>query len=190
MVIESHRKRPVRLLEMFSHSPSTLQQGLHRGGLQSLLVLYLVLGSFSGSLLLGASDSKYGQVPLTFIANRGQVHRSVRFTAASPGFTAYFTTDEVVVDVHSTVVRMRYLAANISPDVTGVDVQEGKANYLIGNDPEKWQTNVPLFGFEQFSKGMFADPANIQDDGIHPTAAGDAIIAKNMADRVASMLKR
>jgi len=52
------------------------------------------------------------------------------------------------------------------------------------------QTNVPLLGFAQFSKGLFAEPSNVQDDGIHPTAAGDAIIAKNMADRIAPMLKR
>ena len=28
----------------------------------------------------------------------------------------------------------------------GLDLQEGKANYLIGNDPSNWQTDVPLFG--------------------------------------------
>jgi acyl-CoA thioesterase I len=52
------------------------------------------------------------------------------------------------------------------------------------------QTNVPLLGFAQFSKGLFAEPSNVQDDGIHPTAAGDAIIAKNMVERVAPLLKR
>ena len=52
------------------------------------------------------------------------------------------------------------------------------------------QANLPLLGFDQFSKGMFAETSNIQDDGIHPTASGDAIIAKNMADRVAPILKR
>ena len=123
-----------------------LQSGRHRAGFQSRLVLTLVLGGSTGSLLLGSSDSKYGQIPLTFVANRGQVHHSVRFTAASAGFTAYFMPGEVVVDVRSTVVRMRYLAANVSPDVAGLDIQEGKANYLIGNDPGKWQTNVPVFG--------------------------------------------
>jgi acyl-CoA thioesterase-1 len=52
------------------------------------------------------------------------------------------------------------------------------------------QASVPLLGFAQFSKGMFADTSNVQEDGIHPTAAGDAIIAKNMAEKIAPMLKR
>jgi hypothetical protein len=51
-----------------------------------------------------------------------------------------------VIDVLSAVIRMRYLGANISPDLGGLDLQEGKANYLIGNDPSNWQTDVPLFG--------------------------------------------
>jgi lysophospholipase L1-like esterase len=37
---------------------------------------------------------------------------------------------------------------------------------------------------------MFAEPSNVQDDGIHPTAAGDAIIAKNVANNLVPMLKR
>jgi hypothetical protein len=134
------------MLERSGCRLAPLQSGRRRGGFQSLLVLSVVLGSYPGSLLLGSSDSKYGQIPLTFVANRGQVHNSVRFTARGPGYTAYFTPSEVVVDVRSTIVRMRYLAANVSSDVVGVDIQEGKANYLIGNDPGKWQTNVPLFG--------------------------------------------
>ena len=114
--------------------------------IQSPLALLLTLGSFSGSILHAASDSQYGQIPLVFIANRGQVHHSVRFTAKSPGFTAYFTPEEVVVDVSGAIVRMRYQGANISPALGGLELQEGKANYLIGNDPSNWQTDVPLFG--------------------------------------------
>ena len=52
------------------------------------------------------------------------------------------------------------------------------------------QASVPLLGFEQFSKGVFSQSSNVQDDGIHPTAAGDAIIAKNVADTLFPMLKR
>ena len=122
--------------------------GLRRSsrGIQSSLAFLLTLGGFSGSILYGSSDSQYGQIPLTFIANRGQVHSSVRFTAQSPGLSAYFTPAEVVLDVGSAVVRMRYLGASVAPEVEGLDLQEGKANYLIGSDPQKWKTNVPLFG--------------------------------------------
>jgi acyl-CoA thioesterase-1 len=52
------------------------------------------------------------------------------------------------------------------------------------------QAHVPLVGFAQFTKGLLSGPTNIQDDGIHPTAAGDAIIAKNIANNLAPMLHR
>ena len=37
----------------------------------------------------GSSDSDYGQIPLAFIANRGQTHASVRFTARKNGEILY-----------------------------------------------------------------------------------------------------
>src|SRR5439155_21135002 len=43
-------------------------------------------------------------------------------------------------------VRMRYLGANISPAVDGLDLQEGHANYFLGADPNLWRMNVPLYG--------------------------------------------
>jgi acyl-CoA thioesterase-1 len=52
------------------------------------------------------------------------------------------------------------------------------------------QAHVPLLGFEQFTKGLLSQPTNVQDDGIHPTAAGDTIIARNVADNLAPMLHR
>src|SRR5439155_8428689 len=115
-------------------------------GFQPFVALLLTLGSFSGSILDASSDSSYGQIPLTFTANRGQVHHSVRFTAKGPGLTAYFTPCEVVVNLRQSTVRMRYLGAKVAPDIDGADLQEGHANYLIGNDPSLWRTNVPLYG--------------------------------------------
>jgi hypothetical protein len=110
------------------------------------MAILLTLGSLSGSRLLAASDSTYGQIPLTFTANRGQVHDSVRFTAKGCGLTAYFTPAEVVINLLSTTVRMRYLGANVSPAVEGLDLQDGHANYFLGADPSLWRTNVPLYG--------------------------------------------
>jgi hypothetical protein len=60
--------------------------------------------------------------------------------------TAYFTPGEVVVNLRQSTVRMRYLGANAAPDIDGADMQEGRANYLIGDDPSLWRTNVPLYG--------------------------------------------
>ena len=40
---------------------------------------------------------------------------------------------------------MKLLGANPEPAVTGVEKLPGKSNYFIGNDPEKWRTNVPHY---------------------------------------------
>src|SRR5439155_22435628 len=122
-----------------------LISGRHRKRFQSLLALSLVFGGATETALRGSSDPDYGQVPLAFIANRGQTHSAVRFTAKAPGLTAFFTQNEVVVDVRRAPVRMRYLGANVAPRLDGLDQQEGRANFLIGDDPSLWRTDVPLF---------------------------------------------
>jgi len=45
----------------------------------------------------------------------------------------------------TTVVRMQFAGANPTPRVTGLEALPGKANYFIGKDPAKWQTNVPTY---------------------------------------------
>lgn len=41
---------------------------------------------------------------------------------------------------------LKLLRANPAVKVTGVNELPGKSNYLIGNDPKKWRTNVPTYG--------------------------------------------
>lgn len=45
-------------------------------------------------------------------------------------------------DGTSAVLRMGLAGANPSATVTGADELPGKSNYIIGNDPKKWRTNV------------------------------------------------
>jgi hypothetical protein len=40
---------------------------------------------------------------------------------------------------------MKLVGANLHANVTGLDELPGKSNYLIGNDPKKWRTNVPNY---------------------------------------------
>jgi hypothetical protein len=114
----------------------------------------------------------YGNLPLSFIANRGQTDSRVRFTARGAGHTFYFTPTEIVFDaiqrpsdqaeagakfmtladelrpdepVQRAVVRMRFLGANPEPVVEGLEELPGRANFFIGNDPTKWQTDVPTY---------------------------------------------
>ena len=43
------------------------------------------------------------------------------------------------------VVRMKLVGANESPDIAGLEQLPGKVNYFIGNDPKKWRTNIPTY---------------------------------------------
>jgi hypothetical protein len=43
------------------------------------------------------------------------------------------------------VLRMRLVGANPAPPVVGLDELPGKSHYFIGNDPAKWQTDVPHY---------------------------------------------
>jgi len=44
------------------------------------------------------------------------------------------------------VVRMKLVGSKPVPKIAAGDQLPGRANYFIGKDPAKWQSNVPLFG--------------------------------------------
>jgi hypothetical protein len=103
------------------------------------------------------------QLPLRFIANAGQTDPEVRFTVKAAGQTIFFTPDEVVFSAvagsapqtrrppdaataQSQTVRLRFAGANTRPDIAGLEPLPGAANFFLGNDPAKWQANVPTYG--------------------------------------------
>ncbi len=48
-------------------------------------------------------------------------------------------------DMISQLIKLTFLNANPNPEIIAVDPQEGKVNYFIGNDPNKWRTNIPTY---------------------------------------------
>ena len=151
---------------------------------QSALVLSRdMLGAFT--LLIGialpasaATDVRvsenYGKFPLHFEANRGQIHKNVRFLSRGPGYSLYLTAGEAVLvlskpnadtkrdsrstpeqgdaqtPVKAVALRMHLVGAAPKPPVSGLDELPGKANYFIGQDPAKWRTNVPTYAKVQY----------------------------------------
>jgi hypothetical protein len=115
--------------------------------------------------------SQYGQLPLSFEANRGQTDARVRFLARGTGYSLFLTGSEAVLALRSapsasplsllrassdgagslpaterlTSLRLKLLGANPQSDVTGMSELPGKTNYFLGNDPKKWRTNVPTY---------------------------------------------
>jgi hypothetical protein len=94
-------------------------------------------------------SAAYGQLPLSFEANRGQVDSRVNFLSRGAGYSLFLTPTKAVLSLTqggtSNVVSMRVVGANLESHVVGLDKQAGVSNYFIGNDPSKWHTNVPNY---------------------------------------------
>lgn len=97
----------------------------------------------------------YGKLPITFEKNQGQSDPRVKFLAHGNGYRLFLTRNEAVLELSArknpnraknSVVRLSMAGANPDPEVDGLDLQPGKNNYLIGNDPSRWHVHVPLYG--------------------------------------------
>ena len=51
----------------------------------------------------------------------------------------------LVTDNSAATLHMKLVGANSEAKVVGLDPLPGKSNYFIGNDPQKWRTNVPNY---------------------------------------------
>ena len=111
----------------------------------------------------------YGKLPLSFEANHGQTDAQVKYLARGRGYTLFLTGTEAVLvfknqpsavsdqrsakterskktqKPNQTVLRMQLVGANPYPNVVGLNKLPGKSNYFIGNDPQKWRTNIPTY---------------------------------------------
>lgn len=121
-----------------------------------------------------SAKSAFGNLPMTFEENRGQVDEQVRFFTRGNGYTLFLTPSESVLSlrrsvaapspkpaerfgphgfhepappapIETSVVRMKLSGSNTNARVSGVEELEQRSNYFIGNDPAKWRTNVPHF---------------------------------------------
>jgi hypothetical protein len=92
----------------------------------------------------------YGQLPLSFEANQGQVDSQVNFLSRGAGYGLFLTPTEAVMALQQgsagDLLRMQVVGANPTAQAVGLDEQAGRSNYLIGNDPSQWHTDVPNFG--------------------------------------------
>ncbi len=128
-------------------------------------------------------SSVYGQLPLNFVANRGQTDPRAAFVAHGKGYTLFLSPTETVFVaqapprpavsaglralsarsarevpraevIRTSVVRMQLLGADPSSVMTGHE-QTSTVNYLFGDDRSKWLTGVPAY-------------ARVRAQGIYP----------------------
>jgi len=115
----------------------------------------------------------YGQLPISFEPNQGQVDSKVKFLSRGQGYTLFLTGDEAVLDLQESEARsqkseartkdqgqrtkdsaliMRLVGANTDATVSGTEELPGKSNYLIGRDPSQWHTDIANYAKVRYSR--------------------------------------
>jgi hypothetical protein len=99
----------------------------------------------------------YSHLPLSFELNQGQSDARVKFLARGPGYTVFLASDEAVLALQPSatasagkgekpaVVRLKLVGAERSARVSGEGELPGRSNYFVGNDPQRWHTNIPTY---------------------------------------------
>jgi Chitobiase/beta-hexosaminidase C-terminal domain/Bacterial Ig-like domain (group 3)/Bacterial Ig-like domain (group 1)/FG-GAP-like repeat/Beta-propeller repeat len=127
-----------------------------------------------------ASAADYANLPMIFEVNEGQIDPQVQFSSKDPNYSLFLTSSKAVLVLRKDFAtrdlsnsyflhgKRIYTARSVSQDdivqmqldrakqgqrLIGEDKLSGIANYFIGNNPERWQTNVPTF-----RQVKYADP--------------------------------
>lgn len=118
--------------------------------------LWLLFVAPAFGMASAAPALNLGALPLWFEAG----HDQAQVLTGSPAglFTAHGRGSEIVIAPdavqfafrrsggQSALARMSFMGANPAAAISGRDETGGKANYLIGNDAARWQTDVPMYG--------------------------------------------
>lgn len=97
------------------------------------------------------SMQQFYQLPMSFEANLGQTDNRVKFLSRGSGYTLFLTATEAILslrqgaDEKRAVLRTRLVGANPNPQVAGLNELPGKVNYLMGQNPNGWHSNVSTY---------------------------------------------
>ena len=146
--------------------------------------------------------ANYGKLPLGFEPNQGQTDPRVKFLSRGPGYMLFLTADEAVLKLEVSPLldrkgaverapaappatyRMKLIGANPNTQAAALDVQPGKSNYFIGNDPKLWRTNVPNYSRVQYRDAYpgidlvyYGNPQQLEYDFVVAPGADPSAIA-------------
>jgi hypothetical protein len=134
------------------------------------LIVLSSTGAFGSSLSSKTSPGAYSRAgwPLFFEAGPVQNDGSTSFVARGQNYQLVLAPSEVnfilrtpelaptegsvrreesmrIRSASARVVRMAFAGANPVASISGAEEMEGKVNYLVGNDPDKWRAQVAIF---------------------------------------------
>src|SRR5215217_9283554 len=114
--------------------------------------------SQSGTAALGSQPAEtqmsekeaidaYGKLPLSFIPNEGQTDKAVRYYAQGTGYGFFFTHKGAMLSFadgkgRGHALALNFLGANPHATLTAQERLAGEVNYLVGDDPTKWQQGL------------------------------------------------
>lgn len=108
----------------------------------------------------GEARKTFARLPLGFAAHREQDDQGVKFTARGAGYSIGLATNEIIFRLqNSGALRMKMAGAKESSGIKGTGQLPGKVNYLSGNDPAVWQTDLPVFSrvcYDEIYSGISA----------------------------------
>lgn len=117
----------------------------------------------SAAATSAALQASYGQLPLAFTVNEGQSASPINYVAHGSGYSIALTAQQAQLSLGqgntSTTLDLQLVGANASGQAIGQDELITKTNYLTGNDPSKWLTNIANYGqveYQNVYKGVDA----------------------------------
>jgi Beta-propeller repeat len=101
----------------------------------------------AGAALVSAATpaASSPQMPFSFVENHGQADPRVRAVGSGPSFKAWFQDDGVLLQQGASTVHLSFAGALPRPAVTLANPSGAHANFLRGNDPTLWHTDLPMF---------------------------------------------
>ncbi len=109
--------------------------------------------------------ARYGQLPLSFEANHGQVAGNVDFVAHGAGYSLLLSATGALLALPAPapqsgrgsaqrqaarpapmVVRWQFIGGDPRARPVGLDPLRGQVNYLVGADAHAWRQHIPTFG--------------------------------------------
>src|SRR5580693_172228 len=91
----------------------------------------------------------YGDLPIRFEANVGQASSGIEYVARGNGYTVALTEQAAILGLRPATasppaarLRLSLLHARSQPRLRPERQQTSVSNYLVGNDPRKWHSNL------------------------------------------------
>ena len=114
------------------------------------LVQFGLFSFAAANALAGMPHAGGPHLPFAFVENRGEASPKIRYIGSGPEFKAWFEDRGVILQQGQTAVRISFKGSG-TPHLAADHPLAARANYLHGNDPRRWQTDLPLFAAIHYS---------------------------------------